>query len=79
MGKNLDLSKWKDSPAAWKYRKIIHKAERLVKVHGGAEDVEAAADELKKALIMNWDNAIIEKMKSILTDAIDDMEEEDKC
>lgn len=78
MGKNLDLSKWKDASAAWKYRKIISKAERLVKVHDGAEDIEAAADELKKALVMNWDDAIIEKLKNILADEIDDLEKEDK-
>jgi molecular chaperone DnaK len=80
MGKNLDLSKWKDNPAAWKYRKIINKAERLEKVHGGeaAEDIEAAACELKKALVMNWDDAIIERLKNELADVIDDIEEENK-
>jgi molecular chaperone DnaK len=80
MGKNLDLSKWKDLPNARNYRQIINKAERLVKVHGDAatEDVEAAANELKKALVMNWEHAIIEKLKSDLTDAIDDLEEEGK-
>jgi len=79
MGKNLDLSKWKDVPAARKYRQIINKAERLAKVHGyeASGDVRAAADELKKALVMNWDYVIIEKLKAILTDAIDDLEEED--
>jgi len=80
MGKNLDLSKWKDIPAARKYRQIINKAERLVKVHGdeASNDVKAATDELKKALVMNWDYVVIEKMKDILTDLIDDLEEEDK-
>jgi molecular chaperone DnaK len=79
MGKNLDLSKWKDVPEARKYRQIINKAERLVKVHGyeASGNVRAAADELKKALVMNWDDAIIEKLKTVLTDAIDDLEEED--
>jgi molecular chaperone DnaK len=80
MGKNLDLSKWKDVPAARKYRQIINRAERLVKVHGdeASGDVKAAADELKKALVMNWDYVVIEKMKAILDDAIDDLEGEDK-
>jgi molecular chaperone DnaK len=80
MGKNLDLSKWKDVPAARKYRQIITKAERLAKVHGyeASGDVRAAADELKKALVMNWDYMVIEKLKAILVDAIDDLEEEDK-
>jgi molecular chaperone DnaK len=78
MGKNLDLSKWKDVPGAREYRKIINKAERLVKIHGGAESVEAAANELKKALVMNWDDAVIERLKNDLVDVIDDMEEENK-
>jgi molecular chaperone DnaK len=79
MGKNLDLSKWKDVPGVREYRKIINKAERLVKVHGGeaSSDVNAAADELKKALVMNWDDAVKERLKNVLADAIDDMEEED--
>jgi len=80
MGKNLELSKWKDSPAAWKYRKIINKADRLVKIHGGEavediKDIEAAANELKKALVMKWDDAVIEKLMKRLSNAIDDLEE----
>ncbi|MDR2701781.1 MAG: Hsp70 family protein [Spirochaetaceae bacterium] len=80
MGKNLDLSKWKENPAARQYRQIINKAERLIKVHGEdkSENVEAAANELKKALVMNWDVPIIEKFKFHLDDAIDDLEEENK-
>ena len=78
MGKNLDLSKWKEASGAGKYRKIISRAERLVKVHGEdeADFVEAAADELKKALVMNWDDVIIEKLKMELQGALDDLEEE---
>jgi len=80
MGKNLDLSKWKDAPGARTCRQIINKAERLAKVHGGeaAGDVIAAANELKKALIMKWDAVIIEKLKYRLTGAIDELEEEDE-
>jgi hypothetical protein len=81
MGKNLDLSKWKDLPDARKYRQIISKVERLVKVHENedTDHIEAAANELKKALVMNWDHAIIEKLKDDLLDAIDDLEKEDKA
>jgi molecular chaperone DnaK len=80
MGKNLDLSKWKNSPAARNYRQLINKAERLVKVHDkeNARDVDAAVNELKKALVMNWDEPIIEKMKFRLNDAINGLEEEKK-
>ena len=79
MGKNLDLSKWKDAPGVQKYRQIINKAERLAKVHGDApaREVEAAADELKKALIMGWDHVITERLKSELSEAIHHLEEKD--
>jgi molecular chaperone DnaK len=78
MGQNLDLSKWKDMPEAKRYRQIINKAARLVKLHGekAADNVEAAADELKKALVMGWEFVILEKWKNKLLDAIDDLEEE---
>jgi molecular chaperone DnaK len=80
MGKNLDLSKWKDTPGGFKFRQIINKAERLVKVHGesSAGEVEAAANELKKALVMNWDKAVVEKLKSELEFEISVLEEEDE-
>ena len=80
MGKNLDLSKWKDSGIARRYRQIINKAERLVKIHGkkASFDVEAAANELKKALIVGWDFVITEKMKGKLTEAIHDLEEDEQ-
>jgi len=78
MGKNLELSQWKDAPKARKYRQIISKAERLITVHGSetADRVEAAADELKKALVMDWEQVILEKMKNELDDAIDELEKE---
>jgi len=80
MGKNLDLSTWKDAPAARKYRQVITRAERLVKVHGkeAASGIEEAADELKKAIVMEWDEVIIERQKSYLDDAINDLEEDGK-
>jgi len=79
MGRNLDLSHWRDAPSARKYRQILSKAERLVTIHGSetADRVEAAADELKKALVMDWEHVILERMKGDLTDAIDELEKED--
>ena len=78
MGKNLDLSKWKNAPGARIYRQIISKAERLVKVHGNeaAGEIESAANELKKALVMDWDNVIAERLKSNLMNAIDEFDSE---
>ena len=77
MGKNLDLSKWKNSIYAKKTRQIINKSERLEKIHGDEADyVKAAADELKKAIVMNWEEAIIEKLKDNLYDAVADFEED---
>ena len=80
MGKNLDLSKWKSVPCAKRYRLVINRAERLVKIYGNEKtaDVAAAANELKKALVMNWEDTIIDKMKFNLDKAIIDLEEEDK-
>jgi len=79
MGKNLDLSQWMDARNARKYRQLISKAERLVKVHGNetADRVDSAADELKKALVMDWEQVILERMKDDLADAIDELENED--
>ena len=78
MGKNLDLSKWKEVTDARTYRKIINKAERLVKVHGKEAScvVDAAANELKKALVMGWEAAIIGKLNTNLACAIDDLEDD---
>ena len=80
MGKNLDLSKWKEAPWALKYRQVINKADRFAKVHGSeyAGSVEAAADELKKALVMGWDRVIVEKLRDELLYEIDELEEEDR-
>ena len=79
MGRNLDLSKWKDSHGAWKCRQVINKADRLVKIHGdeSSGDVKAAADELKKALVMNWEKVIIERLRGELEFAIGELEEEE--
>jgi len=77
-GKNLDLSKWKDAEAAKKYRKLINKADRLVKVHGEdkAEDLILAADELKKGIVLGWDEFVLEDSADGLQDEIDMLEEE---
>ena len=83
MGKNLDLSKWKDASGASKYRQIINKADRLVKIHGNdtessdlIDDIKSAADELKKALVMEWEYTIKERLKNELADTIDIFEED---
>jgi len=78
MGKNLDLSKWKDAPAAKQYRQILGKADRLLQVHGSADAgvVETAANELKKALVMGWDREITERLRHDLQEEIDALEEE---
>ena len=84
MGKNLDLSNWKKASDAKRYRQIINKAERLVKLHGTEaenssqiSDISNAADELKKALVMDWEYAIKEKYKNRLEDKINDFEEDE--
>ena len=74
VGENMDLSSWKKAEAVNNYRKIINKADRLCKLHGvNAAEVEQAANELKKGLILNWDNEILMKLKAGLEDEIDDL------
>ena len=68
VGKNLELSKWKESRFASRYRQIIGKADRLAKVHGSkAKRVESAATELKKALALGWDEEIVSTLAIKLT------------
>lgn len=68
MGQNLDLSAWKEAPNAKKYKQLINKADRLVKIHGDdAEDIENASNELKKALVLGWDNAVTEHLEHNLS------------
>jgi molecular chaperone DnaK len=83
MGKNLDLLKWKDAPNAKRYRQIINKADRLIKIHenetetgGLIAEIKNSADELKKALVMKWEYVITEKLKYGLEEAIDNFEED---
>jgi len=80
MGRNLDLSAWKDAPAAVKYRKVIAKAERLIKIHGeeAADEIDSCLDELKKALVMGWEKTVVERLKNALDDAIEGMEGQSK-
>jgi molecular chaperone DnaK len=84
MGKNLDLSKWKDIPGAKKYRQIISKADRLMKILGGGErsdlieEIKYAANELKKALIMKWEYIIIENQKNRLDNLIEKFKKDDR-
>jgi len=78
MGKNLDLSAWKNSPRAKQYRSLISKAERLAEVHGAdAQYVEAAANELKKAIVMGWESEVINHMQKELTEEIEIFEEDE--
>ncbi|WP_461256898.1 Hsp70 family protein [Treponema sp. R80B11-R83G3] len=80
MGKNLDLSKWKNVPDARKYRHIINKAERLLKIYNNenSSEVKAAVNELKKALIMNWEDSVIDRLIINIEDAINCLEKEIK-
>lgn len=75
LGKNLDLNTWKDVPASNVYRKIINRADRLSKVHGDdAANVVAAAIQLKKALILGWESAIIADYENDLHQAIKELD-----
>ncbi|MCL2617989.1 MAG: Hsp70 family protein [Defluviitaleaceae bacterium] len=76
VGGNLDLSLWGKSPLAKKYRKIVAKSERLAKIHGSnAADVENAAGKFKRALVLEWDEDIVDRLARELSDAIEDLED----
>jgi molecular chaperone DnaK len=67
MSDDFDLEDWKKSPIAKKYRRLINKAMRLVKVHGDeAKDIEIYANGLKKAIILNWDEVALSHQEQTL-------------
>ena len=75
VGENMDLSTWKQSRLANKFRKIINKADRLIKVHpDDSDDVRRAADDLKKGLILNWDEQVLDLYSKDLDIEIDELE-----
>ena len=79
LGKNLDLSKWKEAADSKNYRLIINKADRLINVYGTqAEAVESAANELKKGIVLGWEPEILDKFKRVLEAEINDFEEDNK-
>jgi len=74
-GKNVDLTLWKDASNVRSYRRLINKAERLVKLHGEeAEYVEKAANNLKKALVLSWEKEVCDNLHDRLKDEIEDFE-----
>ena len=77
MGQNLDLSKWQEAQNAHKFRRYIKKAERLAKICGedDAEDILSLTNELKKSLVMGWEDSISEKLLTNLQMAIEILEE----
>jgi len=77
VGKNLDLSKWKEAANVKKYRQLINKADRLIKLYENdeTEEIESAANELKKALVLGWDDNVTEALRRELKEAIDEAEE----
>ena len=77
-GVNLDLSAWKDSRNASQYRRVISKADRLAKVHGSEKTkyLEAAAEKLKRALVLGWDDMLAEHYSRSLQNEIDLLEDE---
>ena len=75
VGENMDLSTWKKADEASKYRKLINKADRLVKVHGEyADELNLAADNLKKGLVLGWDIEVLDLFSGELNFAIDELE-----
>ena len=76
-GKNVDLSLWPKASNAPKYKKVINKAERMLKLHGDdADRVKKTADDLKKALVLSWEKEVCDNLKRILEYEIEVLEDE---
>ena len=77
-GENLDLALWKKSPLAKIYRKLINKGERLLKLHNEGDydtlDIERFLDELKRSLILEWDEDTIGHIADNLSFSIEEFE-----
>ena len=74
-GKQLNLENWASAPNIRGFKHIITKAERLIKLHGEiSSSVEIAADNLKKALLLEWSKDICAIYKKELETAIEGLE-----
>jgi molecular chaperone DnaK len=82
MEEEIDLENWKESPKARKYRAIVNKAMRIIEnEESGSCEFELidATNQLKKALIKDKDEDILDNLKSIVSDILlDILEEEDE-
>jgi molecular chaperone DnaK len=72
--KNLDVSKWTESPLSKTYRRQINKADRMTKIHGEGE-ISAAVFDLKKGLVLGWEKGVLDGLARDLDEAIEDFEE----
>ena len=72
-GRQIDLATWKTAPLAKRYRNLLNKATRMEKIH--SEDTDAlteAINDLKKALILDWELAICDTYAQDLEEILED-------
>jgi molecular chaperone DnaK len=79
MEEELDLSNWKEAPKARKYRGIIRRAERLLDRNPDLPlfaELDGVVKDLKKALLKEDDDSVLEELAETLNDLLYDIEDE---
>ncbi|MBM7583194.1 molecular chaperone DnaK [Caldicoprobacter guelmensis] len=79
MEEEMDLSNWKEVPKARKYRGIIRRAERLLNEAPDSPlfaELDGAVKDLKKALLKEEDDVVLEELAEALSDLLYDIEDE---
>ena len=75
---DADLSAWKKSPLAGTYRRLLNRADRLAKLRGrDARAVSAAAERLKRGLVLGWDGEALRAYADYLESDIEDLLEDE--
>lgn len=79
MKKETDITKWTEGPLASKYKRLIHRAERKLKdaVETYYDELSDTIDDLKRAIIEEWDASVIDELEEDLNDLLFHMEDEE--
>jgi len=80
MEEEVDLDEWINSPVAKKYRAVIKKAERMLKIEDDGFELVELEDllvEIKKSIISNDSVEVIDNLKDEISDLIIQLSEEE--
>ena len=71
---DIDLENWKKAPLAKIYRNTINKAARKIKLDADlAEELERPLEQLKRALVLEWDEKICNSLADELLDILEEL------